>query len=107
MPVVGHYLANRNQPGDSKCTKCEEQEMKMQLLCWMSYLRSIYVAQGGEPERMPHVNSSNLECLERLVLMRERTVKEYVMNSADLLDTKYHNCSIELLVQTAKAKRTM
>ena len=62
--------------------------------------------RGGEPERMPCVvNSSSLECLARLVMLREMTVREYLMHWADLSDMKYRNHSVELLEQMATAKK--
>lgn len=64
----------------------------MELRCRINYLRNIFTVYGGEPERMPRiVISSSLECLERLVILRERTVKEHLMRLAGFLDVKYHN----------------
>ena len=77
----------------------------MELLSRISYLRNIYLAKGGDPERMLHVKSSNLECLERLVFLREGMVREHLIDLAGLSGTKYYDCSIELLAQKVKAKQ--
>ena len=53
---------------------------------------------------MPLVNSSSVEYLARLVILREMTVKEHLMHRARLSDMKYRNCSVESLAQMAKAK---
>jgi hypothetical protein len=78
----------------------------LELLGRMSDLRDIYMTYGGEPERMPCVvKSSSLECLARLVMLREMTVREHLISWAGLTDMKYRSRSVEWLAQMAKAKK--
>ena len=104
--MVSNYGANRNQSETSQCDECQDEESKVELLGRLNYLRNIYVTHDGESERMPCVvNSSSLECLRRLVMLREMTVREHLLNWAGLTDMNYRSRSVELLAQMAKAKK--